>query len=427
MSSFEDYIGKQPTAYGLMDSDPVFIFECNSIVRLVKRLLGDDILTVELTNRQIYTCLEFSFMEYGKLVGSYQIQSQISSLLGLTNAFSGSVVSGTLSSSYSVTGLYPQTSFDFMMRQADAYAAYSGLGGQYSNDLVYFDLESGKQNYNLYTELKDVSGSLYHTTVPSSSLGSKIRVFDVFHYEPLAAQSYLINGGSNSNMIASEFNYDSYTAVNSSVFRVLPVFEDILRRSMLETAARVRRSHYSYRIQGREIQVFPVPNNLDRYGTKLWLRVARNFDNYSSINPAVEANGYLVPGTTSTSVSGVGVGGVVGSPSQIPITIIPPALINEVGRQWVRAYCLALCKMVLGRVRGKFRTIPIPGSDLELNHDELINEAKEEMEKLRTDFKEFLGNLSYDKIIETEANKAESMNRFLKLQPFPLGKAIYIG
>lgn len=423
MSEFVDYLGKNPTAYSLYDTDVIFQWECNSMVRLAKRTLGDDVLTVELTNRQIYTNLEYAFMEYGRLIGEAQINSQISSLLGLSNAFSGSVVSGTLSSSYSVTGLYPQTSFDFMMRQADAYAAYAGLGGNYSNDLVWFQLEEGKQNYNLYNELKDASGSLYHTTVPSSSLSSKIRVYDVYHYEPLAAQASLLNASNITNFLATEFQYESF--VNTSVFYVLPVYEDVLRRSMLETAARVRRSHYSYRIQGRELQIFPVPHNLDRYGSKLWLRVARNFDNYSSINPAVEANGYLVPGSTSTSVSGVG--GVVGSPSQIPITIIPPSLINEVGRQWVRAYCLALCKMVLGRVRGKFRTIPIPGSDLELNHDELINEAKEEMEKLKTEFKEFLGNLSYDKIIETEAAKAESMNRFLRLQPFPLGKAIYIG
>jgi hypothetical protein len=348
----------------------------------------------------------------------------MASLLGLAQAFSGSVINGQLSSSYSVTGLYPQTSFDFLMRQADAYSAYAGLGGVYDTYMCYFNLTGSKQDYNLYTELYrgdgPQSGSLLLDTVSSASLNSKIRVYEVFHFEPLAAQHYLLNASNVTNFLATEFNYESY--VNTTVFYVLPVYEDVLRRGMLETAHRVRRSNYSYKIQGRNMRIFPMPNeNGSRYSPagKLWLRVALNFDNYSSFNPATAPYGY---GSSYVASSAQ-----IATPGQVPITTVPPSAINEVGRQWIRQYCLAICKEIVGRHRSKFDVVPIPGKELRLDGKELIQEAKDEKEKLVTGFLEFLGALTYDQVVEREAAKAEAMARIMKFMPIPLGRSITIG
>jgi hypothetical protein len=412
-----------PTPYGFFDSDPVFQFEADASFTWVRRRLGDDVVTVELTKKQVWGALEESFLEYARLVGQNQITSQMASLLGIAQAFSGSIVNGTISSSFSVTGLYPQTSFDFLMRQADGYAAYAGLGGVYDTYLTYIPLVTGQQDYNLYTDMirgtGNQSGSAFFSTVPSASLDSKIRVYEVFHFEPLAAQHYLLNASNITNFLATEFNYESY--VNTTVFYVLPVYEDVLRRGMLETAHRVRRSHYSYKIQGRNIRVFPTPSNANQLAgqsSTLWLRVGLNFDNYSSINPAFAPYGY---GT------GVATAGKIATPGQVPITIVPPAAINEVGRQWVRQYTLALAKEILGRVRGKFKTIPIPGNDLTLDADSLIQEGRDEQEKLKTSFLEWLQSLTYDQVMEREAGKAESLARFMKFVPMPLGSAIRTG
>jgi hypothetical protein len=353
-----------------------------------------------------------------------QITSQMASLLGISQAFSGSVTSGTLSSSFSVTGLYPQTSFDFLMRQADGYGAYAGLGGVYETYMTYIPLISGQQDYDMYTDMirgtGPQSGSAFFDTVPSASLDSKIRVYEVFHFEPLAAQNMLLNASNITNFLATEFNYESY--VNTTVFYVLPVYEDVLRRGMLETAHRVRRSHYSYKIQGRNIRVFPIPNvrgsSAVGQSDTLWLRVGLNFDNYSSINPAHAPYGYG---------NGVATNGKIATPGQVPITIVPPAAINEVGRQWVRQYMLALCKETLGRVRGKFKTVPIPGNDLVLDGDSLIQEGRDEQEKLKTTFVEWLQSLTYDQVMEREAGKAEALARFMKFVPMPLGAAIRTG
>jgi hypothetical protein len=43
----------------------------------------------------------------------------------------------------------------------------------------------------------------------------------------------------------------------------------------------------------------------------------------------------------------------------IPFDNIPFANINSMGKQWIRKFALALCKEMLGQIRGKFTTIPI--------------------------------------------------------------------
>ena len=66
MSSFSNTF--RPTPFGFFDDDQSFIREADSMVTFVKRKLGDDILSVELTKKQIWACFEESFLEYGRIV-----------------------------------------------------------------------------------------------------------------------------------------------------------------------------------------------------------------------------------------------------------------------------------------------------------------------------------------------------------------------
>ena len=56
-----------PTPFGSFDSDSAFQTDADAMKVFVKRKLGDDILSVELTNKQIWACFEESVFEYGKL------------------------------------------------------------------------------------------------------------------------------------------------------------------------------------------------------------------------------------------------------------------------------------------------------------------------------------------------------------------------
>ena len=97
------------------------------------------------------------------------------------------------------------------------------------------------------------------------------------------------------------------------------------------------------------------------------------------------------------------------------------------GRQWIRQYTFALSKEVLGLVRSKFGSIPIPSGDLQLNGADLLSQAQGEKEKLITSLKEMLDSLTYDKLLEAEAAEVGNLNSILKTVPIPLGKCITIG
>jgi len=398
MASFIDTV--RPTPFGYFDADVDFQTAADPMVTFVKRRLGDDILSVELTRKQIWACFEEASLEYARLIQELRIKSDLVQVLGRP----------TGSSDY--TNKYPQQTLEYLMRMAEPYATAAQVGGSYNAELGYFEIESGRQDYNIYTELmSDTSpGVPVFDTLPTGSRG-KMRIAEVFHFEPLAAQQMLLNASNITNFLATNFNYESY--VNSTVFYVLPVFEDVLRRGMLEEAFRVRRSHYSWEIIGTNLRIYPIPSTTLNLG-KLYVRVIPRID---PLNPAFSDT---LPNGGDDSISGVS------GPHNAPYSIIPYASITEPGRQWIRQYTLALCTVTLGRVRSKIKTIPIPNADLVLDGEQLVSEGREDLEKLSDQLKEWLAEMTNEKLAEREANLAESINRQLRFVPIPGGKAISI-
>jgi len=404
----------QPTSYGFFDTDAAFQVEADATVTFVKRKLGDDVLSVELTKKEIWTCLEEACLEYARAVQELKIVSQLANVLGQPTG------------STDLTNRYPQQNLDFLLRLSDAYAQASYVGGNYDYTLGFIQLVPGKQDYNLYTDLHATTNydprtmNCYSTdlgllvdTLPTGSRG-KFRVMEVFHFEPLAAQTFLLNASNITNFLATNFNYESY--VNSTVFYVLPVFEDVVRRGMLKEAFRVRRSNYSYEVVGGNIRIYPQPQSYDNV--------------YSSNGPYGLGNLY-VRVMTPTSVldpdfiddSSYGVSG----PENVPFSILPYSTITQPGRQWIRQYTLALCRELLGLNRSKFDTIPIPNADLKLNGDSLVQQGREDQEKLKTQLREFLDKLTYEKLLESQANIGEAMQKMLRYTAIPHGKAIIFG
>jgi hypothetical protein len=78
-------------------------------------------------------------------------------------------------------------------------------------------------------------------------------------------------------------------------------------------------------------------------------------------------------------------------------------------------------------IRSKFGSVPIPGGELQLDGSDLKSSAKEEKDKLRTDLKEMLDSMTYNKLIETKATEIDNMQKILKSIPVPMGRVITIG
>lgn len=403
MPTFIDTLG--PTPFGFFDSDSQFQAEADGMVTFVKRKLGDDVLSVELTKKEIWACFEEACCEYSRLIHEMKIQSELINVLGLPTA------------STDLTNIYPRQSLEFLIRQAEPYSTEAFMGGVYDAQLGYMNMIPGQQDYNIYADLlSNESGSVGQNlwlSIPSASRG-KIRIVEVFHYEPLAAHASLLNASNITNFLATNFNYESY--VNSSVFYVLPVFEDVLRRGMLETAFRVRRSNYSYEIIGSNLRIYPIPSLQSQLG-KLWMKV------YAKPNSAIDptAIGAGLSGSFDGTLYGIS------GPSNVPLSNLPFSTITSPGRQWIRQYTLALAKELLGLIRSKFQTIPIPNADLVLNGEALRIDGREDQNRLRDQIKEWLDKLTNQALMEAQAALAASVQQQLKYVPMPLGKSIVIG
>lgn len=386
----------RPTNFGFFDADTAFQIEADQMITFVKRRLGDDVISVELTSRQIWGAFEEACLEYSRIVHESRIKSELVNMLGLPTG------------SLDLTNKYPRATLEFLMRQAEPYASVIGVGGSFDSTLGYFELQPGRQDYNLYTELKhSVSGTNVYDTIPSGSKG-KLKLIEVFHFEPLAAQHYLLNASNVTNFLASNFNYESY--VNTTVFYVLPIFEDVLRRGMLEASFRVRRSNFSYQLIGSNMRIFPMPSSyrVEEGANRLYVRLFAGQQN--PFDP--------------TSYDDESVYGVSG-PQNVPYGNLMYSTITAPGRQWIRQYTIAICKEILGQMRSKLPIIPIPGNDMRLNGPELLQQAQAERDKLVSDYRDFLADLTTQKLMEAQANQAESLNKQLRYVPFK--KSITIG
>jgi hypothetical protein len=371
-----------PTPFGIYDNESDFQNDADNMYTYVKRRLGDDILSVELTKKQIFSNFEEAVLEYSSILNQYQAKSQLVNYLGFPT---GSALSGS-------ENKYPRENLEYLARFAEPYAMEAGIGGSYNFISGSITLESGRQDYDLYTELKDDSG----TAVFDDTKG-KLRVCEVYHYNPQAAYRFF-DTTSAINYLNNEFSFESFTP--ETIFYVLPVFEDILRAGQLDVSNRVRRSNYSYKVTGTKIRIYPMPTTTTK---KLWVKVRQFAD--------PNAPAYQDP-----SVYGVS------NMSNVPFGNIPYKSINSIGRQWIRQYTLAISMELLGYIRGKFGSIPVPGSDVTLNSSDMINNGRGDKEKLITTLKEMLETMTYDKLVELQGTRAENIQKQLKF--IPLAHAI---
>ena len=399
-----------PTPFGLFDSEKDFIIDANSMVTFVKRKLGDDILSVELTNKQVWMSFEEATLEYGKIVNEYQAKSQLGNLLGVdlgTSSDDQTVNNGVIDGGpRGAENKFPRETLEFLMRKAEPYASNAATGGAYNIHSGSITLVSGQQDYDIYESLNmDVSGTETAVKDIAAFQNKKLRIFEVMHYSPQAAYRFF-DTTSAINYLNNEFAFESFTP--ETVFYVLPVFEDLLRAQQMDISNRVRRSNYSYELIGKNLRIMPRPTVTEAGTKKLYIRFAAPQD---PINPDI------------TDATMAGASGL----HNVPFNNILYQNINSMGRQWIRQYTFALSKEVLGLVRSKFGSIPIPNGDLQLNGADLLSQAQGEKEKLITQLREMLDSLTYDKLLETQAAEIGNMQTILKTVPIPLGKCITVG
>lgn len=373
---------QNPTPYGFYDSDLVFQSDADSIILFVKRLLGDDVVSVALPSKAIWANFEHATSEFSRIINEHQIESNMDNILGMPTGSD-------------IQGKYPRETLNYLYRQSEPYAMEAGLSGFQEHVSGSIVLTASQQDYDLYEDLKldGTSTSLFDTQETGKKSG--MRVMEVLHYSPMAAYRFF-DSTSAINYLNNEFSFESFTP--ETIFYVLPVFEDLLRAGQMQLSQRVRRSNYSYKLRGRHIRIFPMPTGSTP--KKLWVRVMFNPDGYD-------------PGYTDDTITGIS------NISNVPYTDLTYANINTWGRTWIRKFTLANCKETLGHIRGKYSSgIPIPSGEVQLNYADLLAHSREDKASLVETIKESLEKLTSDALIERDATRAENIMKQLRMIPF---------
>ena len=370
------------TPFGIYDDDYVFQEDAPKMALWCARRLGFPIQNVELQDENFYACFEESVSEYSAQVNQFNIRNDLYSLKGRDTGtnYSGKLVEGSI--------------LPHLVQISDAYGTLVGVGGNTEIKKTKITLTAGQQVYDLDTLISAVSES-----------GNRIDVSRVY-FEATPAinrffDPYSVSGQGTLNLI-DEFGFGSYSP--AAQFVLMPVFEDLLRIQHIEFNDQIRKSAHTFNIIDNKLTVFPRPT-----ATTL------------STNPNLYIDYFVRKDfvTNSTSVKS----NVVSDFSNAGYDFIQYTTINDVGKQWIRKYTLALVKELLGAIREKYSSIPIPGSEISLDGAALRSEAQTEKEALMTQLRETLEELSRKVQFENKANEAKQQQEMLQKVPL----AIYIG
>ena len=106
--------------------------------------------------------------------------------------------------------------------------------------------------------------------------------------------------------------------------------------------------------------------------------------------------------------------------TNIPFENVDYNQINDFSKNWVRQYTLAICKEMLGLVRGKMLQIPVPDSEVSLNYAELLVEGKEQQSALKDEIREFLDSIISSEALKREGEILDVTEKYLRKTPLKI-------
>jgi len=370
-------------------------------VSFTYKKLGGDVLDIELTKGQVYAAYEEATLEYSYLVNIHQAKNILPNVLGDTTGtfdHTGSLLTGPTDKNVSLR--YPRYEFAYTKRIGDRVSTEAGIGGSEYIYSASFNTVSDKQDYDLQTIIEttgDDSTSPFYNKIDSK----RVTIRKVFYKTPQAMWRFFgYYGGI--NVIGNLSTYGQW--MDDSTFQVVPVWQNKAQAIAFEDAINTRLSHFAYEIKNNNLRLFPPPSTV--HPDKMWVEFTVQTDMWDE-----QSNG-------TDGAEGVN------NMNTLPFENVPYANINSIGKQWIRRFTLALCKEMLGLIRSKFATIPIPGESVSLNGAELISQGKEEQGALREELKVTLDELTYAKLVETDATMMDATNR--TQAKVPMG-GIYMG
>ena len=316
------------TPFGLYDSDTTFQTDAPKFAKWCAQRLGYPIMAIELQDTQFYACFEEAITEYSAQVNQFNIRENLLSLRGQATGSSNSVTHKRITPNLADT-----------IRISEQYGSEAGVGGKIEHYSGSVSVVSGSQVYDL-NKWAEISAS-----------GKAIEIKKVFYESSPAVQRYFdpyAGTGAGSYNMLDGFGWGSMTPAVQ--FMMMPIYADLLRIQAIEFNDQIRKSAHTFELKNNKLRIFPNPTT----NYPLWFEYVLTED---------RENPMQVPYSGSANV--------VSDFSNVPYDNMEYQFINDVGKQWIRKYGLALTKELLGMIRSKYGSIPVPNAETTLDGDTL--------------------------------------------------------
>ncbi len=359
------------TPFGFYDQDSEFQSDAEATAQWAAIRLGFPITDVELQEVNFYACFEEAVNEYGAQLNFYQARDQLINLQGQPT---GSV---------NLAQKYVPPTLRGIFKLAKAYGSETGTGGYQTWYTGSVSAVNGKQVYDLIRDTSLETGSF---------ATDQFVIRKIFHEVQPALTRLLdpsLGSGLGTQELMQQFGWSSYSVPGN--YLLMPLYHDMLRVQAVEFNDLIRKSGYSFQLTGNRLRIFPIPND----NFKIWFH-------YTLDKDAAD----LDSGT-----------GQISDISNIPYQNLTYRYINQIGKQWIRKYTLALLIESLGWIRSKYGTVPYGDTELTTNGPELVTSGKEKQDALLTELKETLDQMSMQAQLERKTAVAESIMNQLKFVP----------
>ena len=379
-----DVVGETP--HGIYDDDTEFQNDSLTVCKYVAKKLGHPVMQLEFNSGSIWACFEEAISEYSQQINHYNTKNWMWEHYGSTNRQSGS----TLGDMGSHETEAPHMGSTFLL--SEQYGEAVNVGGGITMYTGSITLTGSQQVYDLETE----------SNITASHSGKRLEIQKVFNHGPAAiSKFYDPFAGTYDNLeLLDSFGFGNVSPAVSYILR--PISYDLARANAIETNDLVRKSAYSFEIINNKMRVFPRPESTDA-GDKIYFHYYVKEDKQ---------------GVTRTYTDSK-----VSDPSNIPYKFITYSEINASGRQWIRKFTLALAKELLGIIRSKYASLPLPNGEVNMDGEALKAEGREEKTAALEELKEFLDSVSLAEGARKEQEVAEAQQQVLNKAPLK----IYLG
>ena len=368
------------TPFGFYDNQYDFQTDADRVVTYVARRLGYPIMDVELQDLNFYAAFEDAVTTYGNELYAYKVRENYLSIEGSPTA-----------SNLNHELITPN--FASVVRYSEQYGEEAGTGGTTTWYTGSVPVTGGQQDYDLKTWASESLGLNNEDFIEVKRVFYEATPAIVKFFDPYAS-----TGTGMMNMM-DNFGWGNYSpAIN---FMLMPISFDLQKIQAIELNDQIRKSQFSFELINNNLRLFPIP----RHGGSMRIQYIKMSERNSPISKTPSGS-FVVTNVSNVNFS---------NPNYNEI--------NSIGRSWIFDYSLALCKEMLGYVRGKYTQVPIPGAETVLNQQDLLSAATTEKEAQITRLREYFDQTSKKALMERRADETNATLVELSAVPYP----IYIG